>query len=249
MVVGLSLWAAPLVTPGYTLVYGQEFSQSVIFTLFASNTAESVVAPFQQVLAHPARSKFIVVHLLGTHTSYHYRYPPAFERFTDGAGIPAWVTSDEQAMYNSCDTAVLYNDSVVAALIASFRAADPNGFLLYFSDHGEEVYDDPERSFVGRDEASPTAAMYTVPFILWRSASWKAHSSEIDDQCRHRPYSIAYLIDSIADLAGITASTLDAKRSIVNPHFERPTLLVGNPDAPRDVIRYPLQDLLLPTEG
>lgn len=209
----------------------------------------AVVAPFQQALAHPARRKFIVVHLLGTHMSYRYRYPPTFDQFTDGAGIPAWVTSDEQAMYNSYDNAVLYNDSVVASLIESFEGADSNGFLLYFSDHGEEVYDDPERAFVGRDEAAPTAAMYTVPFILWRSASWKENNVEIDDECIHRPYSIAYLIDSIADLAGITASTLDTKRSIVNRHFETPTLLVGNPDAPRDVTRYPIQDLLLPTEG
>ncbi len=209
----------------------------------------AVVAPFRQALGHPATRKFIVVHLLGTHMSYRYRYPATFDRFTDGAGIPAWVTSDEQAMYNSYDNAVLYNDSVVAALIESFKAADPNGFLLYFSDHGEEVYDDPERAFVGRDEAAPTAAMYTVPFILWRSASWRASNGAIDEECLHRPYSIAYLIDSIADLAGITASTLDTKRSIVNRHFATPTLLVGNPDAPRDVVRYPLRNLLLPTEG
>lgn len=208
-----------------------------------------VIEPFQQALRHPAARKFIVVHLLGTHMNYSYRYPSTFDRFTDRIDMPEWVDDSEQDMYNTYDNAVLYNDHVVAQLINTFRGSDPNGFLLYFSDHGEEVYDDPERSFVGRDEAAPTAAMYTVPFILWRSASWRASHGEIDDECIHRPYSIAYLIDTITDLAGIAAPAFNKKRSIVNGSFEYPVLLVGNPADPRDVTRDPMPELLLPVGG
>ena len=39
-VIGLVLWAASLVGLSYFGIYHQEFSQSVIFVMFESNTAE-----------------------------------------------------------------------------------------------------------------------------------------------------------------------------------------------------------------
>ena len=48
-----------------------------------------VLAPFSKALADPAERKFIVVHLLGTHMSYQYRYPPTFDKFVDRTGVPA----------------------------------------------------------------------------------------------------------------------------------------------------------------
>ena len=78
-------------------------------------------AAFAKVLADSAPRKFIVVHLLGTHMSYQYRYPPEFERFTDRRGAPAHVTDAQLPTYNSYDNAVLYNDFVVSSLIKRLR--------------------------------------------------------------------------------------------------------------------------------
>ena len=41
LLIGLMLWLTSLVSLGYFFIYGQEFSQSVIFILFESNTAEA----------------------------------------------------------------------------------------------------------------------------------------------------------------------------------------------------------------
>ncbi|HFO2576207.1 TPA: phosphoethanolamine transferase CptA, partial [Escherichia coli] len=35
----------------------------------------NVLAPFSEVLADPAPKKFVIIHLLGTHIKYKYRYP------------------------------------------------------------------------------------------------------------------------------------------------------------------------------
>ena len=67
-----------------------------------------VLDPFAKVLAEDAPRKFIVVHLLGTHMSYQYRYPPEYERFTDHSGAPAHVSEDQLPTYNAYDNAVLY---------------------------------------------------------------------------------------------------------------------------------------------
>ena len=55
------------------------------------------------MLADSAPRKFIVVHLLGTHMSYQYRYPPSFNKFTDRQGVPAGVRDDQVPTYNSYD--------------------------------------------------------------------------------------------------------------------------------------------------
>jgi heptose-I-phosphate ethanolaminephosphotransferase len=118
-----------------------------------------VLDPFSKVLADDAPRKLIVIHLLGTHMSYHYRYPQSFDRFTDRVGVPANVTADQLPVYNSYDNAVLYNDYVVSSLIKRFAATDPSGFLLYLSDHGESVYDPVAPQVLGRNEAAPTRPM------------------------------------------------------------------------------------------
>ncbi len=52
-----------------------------------------VIEPFNKALSDPAQRKLIVVHLLGTHMSYQYRYPPTFDKFrTVPACQPACVT-------------------------------------------------------------------------------------------------------------------------------------------------------------
>ncbi|ETJ37395.1 Phosphoethanolamine transferase CptA, partial [human gut metagenome] len=90
----------------------------------------------------PAPKKLIIVHLLGTHIKYKYRYPENQGKFDGNTDhVPPGLSAEELESYNDYDNANLYNDHVVASLIKDFKAADPNGFLVYFSDHGEEVYD------------------------------------------------------------------------------------------------------------
>lgn len=199
-----------------------------------------VLAPFAKVLADVAPRKFIVVHLLGTHMSYQYRYPPEFERFTDRSGVPANVTDAQLPTYNSYDNAVLYNDHVVASLIKDLRAQDDNSFLLYLADHGEAVFDAPKPEVLGRNEAAPTSPMYTVPFILWNSPRWQAHSSRDFSAMLSRPYSSSHFIHTWADLAGLRFDEYDAQKSLVSAEFRPRPLLIGNPEQPKNLIDFSL---------
>ncbi|MBC9252506.1 hypothetical protein A9179_19755 [Pseudomonas alcaligenes] len=199
-----------------------------------------VLEPFAKVLADAAPRKFIVVHLLGTHMSYQYRYPPEFERFTDRSGVPAHVSDDQLPTYNSYDNAVLYNDFVVSSLIKRFSATDPNGFLLYLSDHGEAVFDAPKPQVLGRNEAAPTSPMYTIPFMLWRSPKWQAGQPADLAQALARPYSSADLIYTWSDLAGLRYDEFDASRSLVSSSFRPRPLLIGNPAVPKSLIDFSL---------
>jgi heptose-I-phosphate ethanolaminephosphotransferase len=199
-----------------------------------------VLEPFAKVLADPAPRKFIVVHLLGTHMSYQYRYPPEFERFTDRTGVPKNVTDDQLPTYNSYDNAVLYNDHVVASLIKGLAGQRSNGFLLYLADHGEAVFDAPKADVLGRNEAAPTSPMYTVPFILWNSPQWQAQQPRDFTAALSRPYSSSHFIHTWADLAGLRFDKYEAHKSLVSNEFRALPLLIGNPEQPKSLIDFSL---------
>jgi heptose-I-phosphate ethanolaminephosphotransferase len=207
---------------------------------------EDVLEPFSKALADDAPRKLIVIHLLGTHMSYKYRYPPTYDYFKDRIGVPANVTDDQLEVYNSYDNAVRYNDYVVSSLIKRFSQTDPNGFLLYLSDHGESVYDPVAPNVLGRNEAAPTRPMYTVPFIVWSSPSWKAAQGNppIDGAYLHRPYSTSHFIHTWADLAGLHFDEFAPSESLISRDFKPSPLLIGNPHTPSS-----LRDFnALPTE-
>ncbi len=188
-----------------------------------------VLAPFSKALADPAERKFIVVHLLGTHMSYQYRYPPSFDKFTDREGVPAGISDDQLPTYNSYDNAVLYNDFVVSSLIKDYAKTDPNGFLLYLSDHGEDVFDSAGHSTLGRNEGKPTAPMYTIPFMAYASPKWRESHSWNFAGALQRPYSSSQLIHTWADLAGLSSTELDRSKSLVSDSFKPRPLLIGDP--------------------
>ena len=207
----------------------------------------NVLAPFKTVLADPAPKKFIIVHLLGTHLKYKYRYPENWGKF-DGqtTSLPTGLSEEQQEAYNDYDNANRFNDHVVSTLIKDFKQTSPNGFLLYFSDHGEEVYDTPPHDIQGRNEAQPTRPMYTIPFIVWTSPGWMASHPRDMRADAVRKYSSAELIHTWSDLAGLSYDGYDPTRSIVNPAFKESTRWIGNPyqkNALRDYDALPNGDM------
>ena len=188
-----------------------------------------VIEPFNKALTDPAPRKLIVVHLLGTHMSYQYRYPPSFDKFQDRTGVPAGVRDDQVPTYNSYDNAVLYNDFVVSSLVKDYAKSDPNGFLLYLSDHGEDVFDSVGHTTLGRNENKPTAPMYTIPFMAWASPKWRENHDWNFAADLDRPYSSSHLIHTWADLAGLSSDELDRSKSLVSDSFKPRPLLIGNP--------------------
>lgn len=201
---------------------------------------ESVFEPFKEVLADPAEKKFIVVHLLGTHMSYELRYPKgqAYDKFNDKTNIPFAIDDDKVEIYNSYDEAVLYNDYVTSTLFNMFKNSKENGFILYFSDHGEDVYQTPPHDILGRNEKAPTRTMYTVPFMLWESPQWIAtHPNNYKDYA-DRKYSTQHLIHTWSDLAGLSYDLYEPSKSMLNPNFTESTRWIGDPYDKDGLIDY-----------
>ncbi|MFV0370084.1 MAG: phosphoethanolamine transferase CptA [Azonexus sp.] len=200
-----------------------------------------VLEPLTQILADGHERRFIVIHLLGTHMRYKYRFPPEAEFFQDRSGIPDWADDEQADFINEYDNAVRYNDEVVASILDTLRAAGAPSQLVYFSDHGEDVYDTPPHDFIGRNEAKPTLPMYTVPFFVWRSNAWQADDARDYSAYAGRTYQLDHFIHTWADLSGLRFAGYRPQHSLINPAYQAQPILVGDPGSPDRLI-----DLLAP---
>lgn len=157
----------------------------------------NVLAPFKEVLADPApkssSSCTCWVRILSTNSAIRMVRVNSITMSTTFPG----TDDDQLEAYNDYDSANVYNDHIIASLIKDYKATDPNGFLLYFSDHGEEVYDTPPHKTQGRNEDNPTRHMYTVPFLLWTSEKWQAAHPRDFSQDVNRKYSSSELIHTV----------------------------------------------------
>jgi len=191
-----------------------------------------VFEPFLEMLADPAPKKFIVVHLMGTHSKYAKRYPKEYEQFTGREHVPEVLSPSLAEVYNSYDNAVLYNDFVIASLINLVGKNEAGkSLLLYFADHGEEVYHAPPHQMLGRDEGSPTVDMFAIPFVLWMSPDLKKSLPFDPTPFTERKYSNAHFIHTWSDLAGLSYDRFQPELSLVNPNFKTHKRWIGDPEA------------------
>ena len=177
---------------------------------------EVILKPLDRVLAEKEKRKFILIHLMGTHLQYSKRYPTKFNIFKN---IPRTKYKHETAYstINQYDNAVLYNDFIINTIIEKVNNYDSNSYVLYFSDHGEDVYETIDEAC--HTESKGTAPMYNIPFIIWQSKKYINNHKSIKN--KELPYNSKYLIHTIADLSQIKFTKFDKNKSIINQDYEK----------------------------
>lgn len=214
-------WISSQKTSGINATFVTGISNSCDEQYFISSYGQQ---PLDQELFNPldlalndtASKKLVIMHLLGTHASYKKRYPKSFEQFTDK---PRSKFEHKKAYYyiNKYDNAVLYNDYVLNEIILKLKKHPSNSSLVYFSDHGEEVY--TKLNTTGHWEENNSKSMYDIPFLIWFSSDQFKNSKNLEIDI-NRKYSTENLIYTLTDLAGIEFNEFDSKNSLLNSNFE-----------------------------
>ncbi|WP_019038428.1 sulfatase-like hydrolase/transferase [Psychroflexus tropicus] len=196
-------------------------SDEVQFTNMANYGSTT---PFDEVLlpllddaiADQEQNTLVVLHLLATHGRYQLRYPEQFEVFTGTTQSPFRSESNDVHI-NTYHNSIVYVDHILKQVISKVEAKKNKSYVLYFSDHGEEVFLD--KDFFGHNDLEqPTRSMFDIPFILWRSDHFKNQYAL--DYEPNRPYSIQDLIHSVSDLSQIKFKRQDLSKSIFSDQFK-----------------------------
>ena len=198
-------------------------------TLAGNSTVldEGLLDAFDEVLSNNVKKRVIFVHMMGTHHHYENRYPEAFSRFNDQPRTN-FKSEDSFEKINHYDNAILYNDFIISEIISKLDTLNIKSLALYFSDHGEEMYND--LNMAGHNEDIYSQQMFDIPFFLWQSQKFKQSKKLYFAQ--DRKYMIDDFFHSFADLLDISAKEVEPYRSIFNANFKERTRII------KDTIDY-----------
>ncbi|GHT02564.1 hypothetical protein FACS189440_05630 [Bacteroidia bacterium] len=175
-----------------------------------------------KVLAKKEEKVLIVLHTLGSHFRYNFRYPPQYELFKpclQGAFDYALVSSkNKQQFINTYDNSILYTDYFLAKTIQKIDSLNAVSTLVYVADHGENLFDTPE-NVVMHGGSYYTKYDFHVPFFVWTSEKYNLqYPSKVENlhQNKDKKLSAGNIFYSMLDMANITFPEQVLEKSIAS---------------------------------
>jgi len=178
--------------------------------------------PFRKALSDPAPHKFIILHMLGGHPAFHFRYPREFARF-DGVNdnVSRELTERGRVFWavlqrDEYDNAMLYADHLLRATIDLCRERVGESIAWLFTpDHGEDVahYTD----FVGHNYR--VRAMWEIPLLFWKSGKFLAQEV-LPEEAARRPVQTDTLDQTVLGLLAIRGAFYTPQRDLFSRDFQ-----------------------------
>lgn len=182
-----------------SFVYNKELIKES-YTQISKNSFrydDQAVQDFSKEVKGMGKYNLVMFHLMGQHMEAGSRYPHSKQfdifSFRDIKSNKPYLNEQKKQMIAEYDNATRYNDYVVKHIIDMF--GNKNTIVLYFADHGEEIYD--YRDSYGRvDFEAQTAELgyryqYEVPFMIWCSDKYQQKYPRIVSEIRkaqHRSF-------------------------------------------------------------
>lgn len=164
-----------------------------------------------------------IIHLLGQHYIYTQRYPEKWNKFQPKEYDKKHWDERQRNLIAQYDNATLYNDFVVNSLINKFK--DTNSILIYFSDHGEEVFEVRDYNGHGNAALSPDLRFQIrVPLMIWMSDIYKKNHKSIYDKAmanRHTPLTTDDISHTILSVGGMQTTWYRPQRDFLNSQYNR----------------------------
>lgn len=224
------------VNNGFTWITDDDLSQ----IMFDYRNEENVGYDINLIKELPdfADPQMVVIHLYGQHYTYSRRYPAEFKRFKASDYSPT-LPEEEREVIAHYDNATLYNDFVVDSIINKFK--DKNCIVVYFSDHGEELYEIDD--FVGHGNAlqRPTIKyQIRVPMMVWTSPKFESGYPDVVKRIHesvHKPILTDNIPHFLFEVAGIDTKYYCPELSFINDKYNesKPRMIFGNLDYDKQI--------------
>ena len=204
---------------------------------------------------HNTDHNLIIFHLLGQHVKYNQRFPSDRRHFKaeDYEKKRADLDGKQRNVLADYDNAVLYNDSIVDAIISRFE--DKEAIIIYMPDHGEECYEG-NRGFICRNHSAAidydlAHYEFEIPFWIFCSYKYAAKHPNIYKEiigAKNRRFMTDALPHMLLYLAGIHTKDYHAEYNILSPQYNemRPRILKNTTDY--DKLTRPSEKHLLPKQ-
>ena len=195
-----------------------------------NNYDEYLWTYFDKVLQTDTSKMFVFLHTLGSHFRYNFRYPESFKVFNpcfEGAFDYTRINKkNKEMLVNTYDNSILYTDYFLANTIRKLDSLKVASYLIYTSDHGENLYDD-NRNMSLHANVIPTEYDVHVPFFVWTSEKYNElypHKVQALESNKDKPASAAAIFYTTLDLADITFPRLDLAKSLASGTFQEDSI-------------------------
>ena len=155
--------------------------------------------------------------LMGSHIRYPDRYPDSFNHFKASDIKEDGFKENQKELLASYLNTVYYTDYILNEIINRFK--DQNAFLVYVSDHGEEMW---QAGFQGHGPTNVSKYMVEIPFLIWASDTYKEKRPNNIERIKgslNKPFMTDSLVHVLLDLAGIETKQYDATKSVINEKY------------------------------
>jgi glucan phosphoethanolaminetransferase (alkaline phosphatase superfamily) len=188
---------------------------------------EDLIRPLKDALRASDHDLFIVLHLMGSHVKYDYRYPRAFEHWKPTQVSPPGKGTRIERARNSYDNTILYTDYVLAQVIGALKSSGAVSALWYESDHGELI---PTPTCDKEGHGVGTVPEYEISALFWYSDGYQEHFPQrvaaLRSHAGRRTLS-ADTFESLIDMAGVTFPSHDETWSLFSPDWHYHTRWVA----------------------
>lgn len=173
---------------------------------------------YREALRDTASNKLIFLHLLGSHMIYTSRYPQNQKVFSASDIIRLTgrnLTDNEASTIAEYDNTIHYTDSILGEIIRTTGALTAPTVVVYFSDHGANVYD--YDGLHGRNERS-----VEIPAIIYANYAYQQANPDIVVMLENaigRRISTADIAHPLMSLTGTTYSGYDSTRDFLSTHY------------------------------
>lgn len=180
-------------------------------------------------LSRLGKHNLVIFHLWGQHLPADAQFPNDKEHqvFTikDIKDPAPYLNDKSRQVIADYDNATHYNDEVIRHIVSIFK--EKNSILVYFPDHGEEVYDYQDscgRQVFGEVEITPEHIKYQleIPFTIWASEEWKQkHEDEWKTigEVIDRAFTTDNICHLLFRLGGIKTKEYKPTRDLLSPDF------------------------------
>ena len=173
------------------------------------------------------KDKFFILHLMGSHPSYEFRYPKSFAKFSAADISREPLEQGQKKELAHYLNTVAYNDFIVSEIYKIF--ASDNTLIVYFSDHAQSLYQYRGKLIHG----GINRFTLEIPLIFMASDKFKEQNADLWARiaaAKDRPFLNDDLIHAIAEILEMTdLPEYNPARSVINADFNasRPRIIEG----------------------
>lgn len=165
----------------------------------------------------------LIVHFIGQHVEYEYRYPEGKGRFTAEDEKTTYGGTTGKEITAHYDNSIHYNDMVVGKVLKMIENTD--AVAIYLSDHGEEAYDWRDHHMRSSETPDKNIAryQYEIPFMFYMTEKYQSNHPDMVEsivRAKNKPFYSPDIHNVLFHLAGISHKDYLKQHDILSPDYD-----------------------------